>query len=144
MHYFPVISSTLSAAHLSAFLQEQYGLGAQTTCTLLRAALNHAYLVTDGPDKYVFRIYSLNWRSEKEITEEIRLLQLLKENGIPVSYAIPDPAGNYLQQLPAPEGTRWGVLFSYAKGEKIFSYSVDMHYKIGEIMARMHQATQNR
>jgi Ser/Thr protein kinase RdoA (MazF antagonist) len=123
------------------FVQQQYHLGAGTTCRLLRAAINHAYLVTDGMQKYVFRIYSLNWRSEKEIAEEIRLLQLLKENDIPVSYAIPDPQGNCIHQIPAPEGIRLGVLFSYAKGEKTLNYSEALHYKLGVIMARMHQVT---
>lgn len=143
MQPFPVVCSTLSASHLGLFVQQKYHLGTGTTCRLLRAAINHAYLVTDGASKYVFRVYSLNWRSETEIKEEIRLLQLLIENGIPVSYAIPDAQGNYLQEIPAPEGKRWGVLFSYAKGEKQFSISEAMHYKLGEIMARMHLVTHN-
>jgi Ser/Thr protein kinase RdoA (MazF antagonist) len=143
MQHFPVVCSTLSATHLGKFLQQQYHLGAGTTCRLLRAAINHAYLVTDGMHKYVFRVYSLNWRSGIEITEEIRLLQLLKEQNIPVSYAIPDPQGNYMQQIPAPEGMRLGVLFSFAKGEKLINISEALHFKIGEIMARMHQVTQN-
>jgi Ser/Thr protein kinase RdoA (MazF antagonist) len=141
MQHFPVVCSTLSATHLGRYLQQQYHLGAGTTCRLLRAAINHAYQVTDGMHKYVFRIYSLNWRSGIEITEEIRLLQLLKEHDIPVSYAIPDPQGNYIQQIPAPEGMRLGVLFSFAKGEKVLSFSEALHFKIGEIMARMHRVT---
>ncbi len=36
-----------------------------------------------------------------------------------------------------------GVLFSYAKGEKTLSFSEALHYKLGVIMARMHQVTQN-
>jgi Ser/Thr protein kinase RdoA (MazF antagonist) len=143
MQHFPVVCSTLSATHLGKFLQQQYHLGAGTTCRLLRAAINHAYLVTDGMHKYVFRVYSLNWRSGIEIAEEIRLLQLLKEHDIPVSYGIPDPQGNYMQQIPAPEGMRLGVLFSFAKGEKLINISEALHFKIGEIMARMHRVTQN-
>jgi Ser/Thr protein kinase RdoA (MazF antagonist) len=144
MQNFPVVCSTLSSAPLSVFLQQQYQLGPHTTCRLLRAAINHAYLVTDGDNKYVFRLYSLNWRSEKEINEEIRLLNLLQRNKVPVSYALPDAQGNYLQTLPAPEGPRWGVLFTFARGEKMLYYAADMHYKIGEIMARMHLVTQNQ
>ncbi|THU32004.1 aminoglycoside phosphotransferase [Niastella caeni] len=143
MQHFPVVCSTLSATHLGKFLQQQYHLSAGTTCRLLRAAINHAYLVTDGRHKYVFRVYSLNWRSGIEIAEEIRLLQLLKDNGIPVSYAIPDPQGNYIHQIPAPEGVRLGVLFSFAKGEKQLNIPEALHFKIGEIMARMHQVTHN-
>ena len=141
MQPFPVVCSTLSASHLAAYLQQQYHLGAGTTCRLLRAAINHVYLVTDGAQKYVFRIYSLNWRSEKEIAEELRLLELLKKNNIPVSYALPDPQGKIIQHIPAPEGMRMGVLFSYAKGEKSLNFSEALHYKLGQIMARMHQVT---
>ena len=143
MQPFPVVCSTLSATHLAPFLQQQYRLGAGVTCRLLRAAINHAYLVTDGMHKYVFRVYSLNWRSETEIAEELKLLKLLMENEIPVSYALPDAQGNYIQQIPAPEGMRLGVLFSYAKGEKTLNFSETLHYKLGVIMARMHQVTQN-
>ncbi|OQP62093.1 aminoglycoside phosphotransferase [Niastella vici] len=143
MQPFPVVCSTLSATHLAVYLQQQYHLGAGTTCRLIRAAINHVYLVTDGKQQYVFRLYSLNWRSETEITEELKLLDLLKENGIPVSFALPDPQGNYIQQLPAPEGMRMGVLFSYAKGEKTLSFSETLHHKLGVIMARMHQVTKD-
>jgi len=143
MQPFPVVCSTLSATHLAVYLQQQYHLGAKTTCRLIRAAINHVYLVTDGTQKYVFRLYSLNWRSETEITEELKLLALLKENGIPVSFALPDPQGNYIQKLPAPEGVRMGVLFSYAKGEKTLNFSEALHYKLGEIMARLHLVTKD-
>src|SRR5690349_8268425 len=128
MQPFPVVCSTLSATHLAVYLQQQYHLGAGTTCRLLRAAISHVYLVTDGMQKYVFRLYSLNWRSETEIAEELKLLDLLKEHDIPVSFALPDPQGNYIQKLPAPEGVRMGVLFSYAKGEKVLNYSEALHY----------------
>ncbi len=143
MQPFPVVCSTLLATHLATFLQQQYGLGAGTTCRLLRAAINHAYLVTDGEQKYVFRVYSYNWRTEEEIIEELGLLQLLIESRIPVSYALPDPRGHLIQHIPAPEGMRMGVLFSYAKGEKVLNYSAALHYKLGEIMARMHTVTRD-
>lgn len=143
MNHFPVITSTLSEAHLALFLQEIYKFSAAISCRLLKTGINHVYLVTDGTQKYVFRVYSLNWRSEKEISEEIRLLNLLKDNHIPVSYAIADAQSNYIQTLNAPEGERFGVMFSYAKGEKVFNFSTDLHLKIGEIMAQFHKITHN-
>jgi Ser/Thr protein kinase RdoA (MazF antagonist) len=142
MQPFPVVCSTLSATHLAVYLQQQYHLGAGTTCRLIRAAINHVYLVSDGMQHYVFRLYSLSWRTETEIAEELKLLDLLKENDIPVSFALPDPKGNYIQHIPAPEGMRMGVLFSYAKGEKTLNFSENLHYKLGVIMARMHKITE--
>lgn len=143
MAYFPVITSTLSENHLSIFLQKQYGLSSKTICRLIKTGINHIYLVTDNAAKFVFRVYSLNWRSNKEIQEEIRLLNLLKDNDLPVSYAIADTQQNYIQELNAPEGMRQGVMFSYAKGDKTLNFSAELHYRIGEIMARFHQITHN-
>ncbi|TKB97760.1 phosphotransferase [Pedobacter cryophilus] len=143
MNIFPVSSSILSSTHLIHLLIEKYGMSDKTTCKLLKAGINHSYLLTDGEEKFVFRIYSLNWRSEKEILEEIRLLNDLKSNQISVSYPITDQKQNYIQVLNAPEGKRFGVLFSFAKGEKLLNYSTELHYKMGTMMAQLHQKTHN-
>ena len=141
METFPVTNSTLSATQLGLFLQSKYNLGNNASCRLLKTGINDSYLLTNDADKYVFRVYSLNWRSEKEIEEEIRLLDLLKENGIPVSYPIADANGNYIQEFAAPEGKRYGVMFSFARGEKLLNFPTDVHYKIGRIMAEIHRLT---
>jgi len=143
MPHFPVSNSTLSAAHVAFFVQDNYSLSAGTTCKLLKTGINHSYLVTDGQDKFVFRIYSLNWRTVTEISEEIRLLNLLKDDGITLSYALTDRAGNYIQHLDAPEGGRYGVLFSFADGDKMLNFPAGTHYKVGQTMARIHHATEN-
>nr|WP_294944344.1 phosphotransferase [uncultured Mucilaginibacter sp.] len=142
MPLFPVISSILSASHLAIFLRERYGLSANTSCKLLKTGINHSYLVSDGDDKRVFRVYSLEWRSETEINEEIRLLNLLRDGGVSVSYPLKDAGNSYMQQIAAPEGMRLGVMFSFAEGEKYLNLSVEQHYKIGETMARIHSLTQ--
>lgn len=143
MQPFPVSSSILSTTHLAQFLQHQYNLSPNATCKLLKAGVNHSYLVTDGSEKSVFRVYSLDWRTEVEIGEEIRLLTLLQENELPVSFPIADASGAYIQVLTAPEGKRFGVLFSFAEGEKLLTFSEELHYRLGQIMARFHQITEN-
>lgn len=141
MKQFPVINSTLSATHIALFLQEKYSFSKDTSCKLIKAGINDSYLVTDGIEKFVFRIYSLNWRSKTEITEEIKLLNQLKQENISVSYPIPDQENNYIQTLNAPEGERFSVLFSYAHGEKIHIISSENHFRIGQLMAKLHQVT---
>jgi Ser/Thr protein kinase RdoA (MazF antagonist) len=140
---FPVSSSIVSAVALGTFLTKQYNLSAGMTCQLLKAGISHTYLLTDGGTRYVFRLYTLDWRSRQEILEEIRLLDLLQENNIPVSYAIPDQTSGYVQEINAPEGLRYGVLFSYAAGEKLFNFSPEIHAHIGEVMGQIHQLTHN-
>jgi Ser/Thr protein kinase RdoA (MazF antagonist) len=143
MQNFPVISSILSAAHIGLFLQAQYQFSGNATCKLLKTGINHSYLITDGERKFVFRLYSLNWRSRTEIAAEIKLLNLLRDGNVPVSYPIQDTTGNYIQLLNAPEGDRYGVLFSFAKGKKHLNFSTSLHYKVGETMAHIHQVTHN-
>lgn len=143
MNHFPVSNSQLSAAHLARLLQLQYDLAPGVDCHLIKAGINDTYQVTTASDKYVFRVYSLNWRTPEEILEEIRLLQHLKDHEIPVSSAVADKNGHYLQTLNAPEGERFGVLFTFAAGEKLHSYADEIHFKTGAVMARMHQLTQN-
>ncbi|MBL4675230.1 MAG: phosphotransferase [Mucilaginibacter sp.] len=142
MQVFPVISSTISADALIQFVKDAYGFDGSITCRLLKTGINHSYLINAGEQKFVFRIYSLDWRSKAEIEEEIRLLALLKDGGIPISYAIPCTDGSYIQALNAPEGVRYGVLFSFAEGEKILNLSAGVHYTIGRTMAQMHQLTE--
>lgn len=143
MNPFPVYDSRLSASHLGVFLAEKYQLGDTVHCRILKTGINHSYLLNDGNNKQVFRLYSYNWRTKCEIEEEIRLLLLLNENGVPVSYPIADATGNFIQEIMAPEGLRFGVLFSFAEGEKIRNFTDDTHFNIGVAMARFHQVTQD-
>lgn len=143
MNLFPVSSSVLSSVHLATFVATKYGFQTNTSCRLLKTGINHTYAIDNGTEKYVFRIYSFNWRTQQEINEEIRLLLHLKHNTHPVSFPIPDRSGNYIQQLAAPEGTRFAVLFSHAGGEKMLSFSENTHFNIGKIMAGIHKSTEN-
>jgi Ser/Thr protein kinase RdoA (MazF antagonist) len=143
MSVFPVSDSTLSPAHIAIFVKDKYKLNSAVTARILKTGINHTYLIIDETYKYIFRVYSLNWRTEQEIAEEIKLLNLLKENNIPVSYAIADAASVYIQHLQAPEGLRFGVMFTFAGGEKILNLPAELHYKIGAIMANIHQVTCN-
>jgi Ser/Thr protein kinase RdoA (MazF antagonist) len=139
-----VVSSSIPAAsYIASFVQTAYGLPGTVTGKLLRSGINDTYLISAGTEQYVFRLYSLDWRTETEISEEIRLLKLLKTNDISVSYPIAKPDGGYLNELEAPEGKRFGVLFSFAEGKKISLLPVETHRKAGELMAKLHRITEN-
>jgi Ser/Thr protein kinase RdoA (MazF antagonist) len=138
---FPVSNSTLSSEHLAVFLAKEYNLELPVHCKLLKTGISHTYLLSTPTEKFIFRIYSLNWRTKTEILEEIRLINHLWKNDIPVSYPIADPSGNYIKEFNAPEGIRLGVMFSHAKGAKALNYSAGIHFKVGETMAKIHQLT---
>lgn len=143
MTSFPVTESTLSADHLAQWLRKQYGLGEATSCRLFRTGMNHLYLVRDGEQRYVLRIYTHGWRTKPEVEEELRLLLHLKTAGISVAYPITAANGGLVHDLHAPEGLRFAVLFSFAEGKKAARFSTQISYRIGVVMARMHRATEN-
>jgi len=143
MKIFPVLTSTLSPRHIAFLVQQKYQLEERVTASILKTGINHTYLVRAGDTKYIFRVYSFNWRTENEINEEIRLLNLLKEHNMPVSYPLKDTGGAYIQPLAAPEGLRFAVLFSFAAGEKILQFPASLHRQAGGIMARLHDITAN-
>jgi Ser/Thr protein kinase RdoA (MazF antagonist) len=140
MNIFPVTNSNLSAEHLAQFLTRQYSLGGDVNCMVLKCGINDTYLVTSSAGRSVFRVYSHNWRTIKEIEEEIRLARHLRDNNISISYALPDAKGNYIQEFNAPEGLRYGLMFSYAPGEKSQTCSPETHFSVGVVMANMHKA----
>lgn len=141
--YFPVTNSTLSKEHLAAYLMEHYPLGIAAMCSIVKCGINDTYVVASTEGKFIFRVYSLNWRTVNEINEERRLIDHLKGQGISVAYPVADNEGKYVHEFDAPEGTRYGMMFSYADGEKVHNYSVEQHYHAGVVMANMHKATEN-
>ena len=144
MAIFPVLYSILAPTALALFVRQQYRLSHRVSCRVLRTGINHTYLVTDENQKYVFRVYSYQWRTRPEILEEIELLRFLKENNVAVSYPLPDTAGEYIQEIEAPEGQRYGVLFSYATGEKVRDLTRNYCYRVGQLVARFHALSVNR
>ncbi|KAA0128560.1 phosphotransferase [Chryseobacterium sp. SN22] len=140
---FPVINSTLSPDGLGKLIRQKYGLSAQAECSIFRLAMNHLYIVHDNGTQYVFRVYTHHWRTRLEIEEELRLLNILKEAGRQIAFPITDQSGQLIQEIEAPEGTRFGVLFSYAKGIKTAKFSQQASFLIGQALAKVHQTTEN-
>lgn len=143
MNVFPVTTSTLSANALAKFLKEKYDFK-DCICELFRTGINHTYFISTDMERYVLRVYFHNWRSESEIQEEISLLNVLKAQHISISHPIADKNGSYIQNINAPEGIRYAVLFSFAKGEKIRFMSEETCFAIGALMAKIHKATEDK
>ncbi|MFA0962773.1 phosphotransferase [Roseivirga sp. BDSF3-8] len=138
----PVIDSTISPEALSEWLGEAYPFSQAPEVKLFRTGINHSYFVTAGAEKSVLRIYSYQWRTETQIREEIRVLQMADRAGVPVSLPMPDKDGNYLQTLEAPEGQRFAMLFTFAEGKKVRHFSERLCERLGETMGRWHAATE--
>lgn len=141
MPTFPVIASTVSETALAQFIKKKYQLKENVDCKLFRTGVNHTYFISDSETKLVVRIYCHNWRTKSEIQEELELLLLLKDNDLSVSYPIPDKQGNFIQEINAPEGLRYAVLFTFAEGKKMRFMSNESCFAVGSLMAKIHAIT---
>ena len=141
MSTFPVIASILSQTELGKFITEKYQLEGNFHCKLFRTGVNHTYFISDAKTAYAVRVYCHNWKTKVEIHQELELLNLLKDNNIPISFPIPDKTGNLIQQIDAPEGLRYVVLFTFAKGEKMRFMNNETCSAMGSIMAKIHNIT---
>ncbi|MDF0718263.1 phosphotransferase [Muricauda sp. 334s03] len=141
MSNFPIIASILSDKKLGEYVKEKYGLRGKIQCKLFRTGVNHTYFLFAGNHKYAVRVYCYKWRTKTEIQEELRLLQLLSEKNLSVSFPISDKEGKLIQDIDAPEGVRHVVLFSFAEGEKIRFMDDETCFIMGSLMARFHSIT---
>ncbi|WP_294294115.1 phosphotransferase [uncultured Chryseobacterium sp.] len=105
--------------------------------------MNHVYLIHSGAEKYVFRVYTHHWQTKLEIEEEIKFLTHVKKAVGQVAFPIADTSNQFIQEIDAPEGIRFGVLFSYAKGLKTAKFSEETSFMIGRALAEIHQSTEN-
>jgi Ser/Thr protein kinase RdoA (MazF antagonist) len=142
MSIFPASASTLSENELGLFIRDKYDLDGSFVCKLYRTGVNHTYFISNTITSYVVRVYCHNWRSKAQIIEELELLTILKENNVAISYPLIDRNKNSIQEVMAPEGKRYIVLFSFAKGDKVRFISNENCAAIGAIMARIHNMTE--
>lgn len=140
MQIFPTQYSTLSSKALNLYLSAAYGLS-NSTCKLLLHNVSDTYLLQDDNAKYIFKIYRDGHRKLNEIKAEVELLNYLKTNGAPVSYPLTDLQGQQIQAFNAAEGTRYGVLFTYAEGKVVYDMTNEQLLTLGREMANLHNLT---
>lgn len=140
MNIFPAQYSTLSSVALRDHIEKYYRLS-DVTCRLLIRNVSDTYIIECGTGKYIFKIYRDAHRKYGEIMGEIELLNILAENGASVSYPVADVKGKQYRQFNAAEGTRYGVLFSYAPGEVVYNLNDEQLNTLGREMAVIHNIT---
>ncbi|WP_199139500.1 phosphotransferase enzyme family protein [Pedobacter sp. ASV12] len=137
MDIFPTQYSTLAARALKDFLEQQYGFS-QMKCRLLVHNVSDTYLLENDTEQYIFKIYRDAHRKLDEIKAEVELLNILKENGVSVSYPIKALDGEQIQSFNAAEGTRYGILLSYALGQPVYELNSQQLETLGTEMAKFH------
>ncbi|RNI25662.1 phosphotransferase enzyme family protein [Rufibacter latericius] len=137
---FPTAYSTLRADALASFVSEQYHLGT-VQGKLLTRGVNDTYLITSPDARYILRVYRASHRNYAQVQAETDLLLALKQADVSVSYPISDAAGHVIQTLPAAEGNRCAVLFTFAPGRRVSLLNEKQLQLLGREMARFHNVS---
>ena len=132
----PVRYSLVSPGDLLGAISEPYGLSG-ASCQLLRRGLHDTYLILASDNRYIVRVYRSGLRSSAEVAHELEALTHLVKRQVRVSSPIPDAEGRLVQLLPAPEGLRPLVMFSYAAGVRLAWTEAESRLA-GALLAEIH------
>lgn len=110
-----IVSSLFDPASLSARVARQWGWSRAKTEFWSRG-VNDTYRVEGSRRRAYLRIYRHRWRTRAEIQGELDLLLFLNKRGAGVSVPLRKRDGSFIDEVAAPEGRRYAVLFSAAEG----------------------------
>ncbi|NEZ41709.1 phosphotransferase [Paenibacillus alvei] len=138
---FPVVYSTLCEQALRTWIAENYSIGTVQRVEYLLRGMNDTYKVYATDGMYIFRVYRGDWRCHQGAVEfEMDVLLHLQAEGLSVSTPITALSGERVHALQAPEGVRFGVLFTYAEGEERSIDDADISLLFGQAVAQLHAA----
>ncbi len=122
-----------------------YSIAKPQKCKLYKRGLNDTYLVeAEQNHRYILRVYRYGWRTPSAINFELELLNYLHNCNLPVAYPIAKTKGGFTEAIASPEGQRYAAVFSYAPGRAIGkTISSNQSQQLGEVVATIHQATDN-
>lgn len=139
MHFLEVRHSLFSNKTIQLIVTS-YDIGKIISCSFLTRGLNDTYLVVTDKNKYIFRVYRYGWREKSDILFELDALNYASKCGVSVSKPLIRKDGQWLSEIPAPEGTRYGVLFSYSEGDRP-EINKENCYVIGKTLGSLHRVT---
>lgn len=128
--------SLITAESVFHFLSH-YHLPEVLGCDFFTRGLNDTYLVTTRNEKYIFRIYRHGWRDKSDILFELDAIHHLKKEGYSLSVPVPKRNGDLLCDIAVPEGLRYGVLFTFTKGDRPEIHP-DHCRQIGQALGNLH------
>ncbi|HTX91308.1 MAG TPA: phosphotransferase [Anaerolineales bacterium] len=100
--------------------------------------MSDAYIV-DTPDKaYILKVYLHNRHSRSNIEAEVSFLNDLHDHDLPVAVPVANNDAAYLNEIGAPEGTRYIVLFDAITGEEPKEANLEHSHSFGLLAGRMH------
>lgn len=136
----PVSMVVFRGTPIGAEIERRYPLGPVHQCYLLRAAINHFYVLRAGDRRFAVRVSLGNWRSEQQTTFEIDFQNHLLRNGIVVPRPVRANDGSYYFQVNSEEGPHTVVVYEWAKEVELLRRPEPEHLRrFGKIIADAHR-----
>jgi Ser/Thr protein kinase RdoA (MazF antagonist) len=136
---FPVQHSILSEAALADWARERYGLRDPLRCQFLRGSMSDAYRLETPGAAYILKVYLHDLHPRSAIEAEIALLNALLEQDIPVAVPLANREAVYVNELAAPEGVRYAVLFHALAGSEPKEENLEHSRSFGKLAGRIHR-----
>jgi Ser/Thr protein kinase RdoA (MazF antagonist) len=131
--------SIFDSEFISRVVQLKWGWK-RARCEYWNRGMSDTYRVEQRGKSAYLKVYRHGWRSRAEIQGEVELLRFLRKRNISVSNPIRNNAGAFVEQIDAPEGRRYAVLFSEIKGAEP-EINLENSRKCGFVVATVHKAT---
>ena len=126
---------------LTAAVREHYGAGSQVRWTLLRDLVNEVYLIKEGDQRRVLKVYRRHWRAAEEVGWEADLLCYLHERGAPVILPLPALDGRLFAEFTVAGNARLAMLFEYIDGlTPSPPIPAPVYWELGNALGRTHNA----
>ncbi len=139
--HFPVQHSILSANALASWVQSHYALKDPVRCRFLKGSMSDVYLVNTRDAAYILKIYLHDRHSLGSIKAEVDLLNDLRDHDIPVAAPVANNDTAYVNEMIAPEGIRYAVLFDAIPGEEPQEVNLEHSRAFGQLAGRIHQCS---
>jgi Ser/Thr protein kinase RdoA (MazF antagonist) len=133
--------SILSADALMKKVADAYAIDPPTACHLVRRRRHDTYRLVTRAARYIVRIYRTGSRSVDEVAYELDLVNHLAAKGVGVAVPVPTKHGHLVLSIPAPEGPRQLVVFTYVSGESLSASNPEHCYLAGRLLAALHAAS---
>jgi Ser/Thr protein kinase RdoA (MazF antagonist) len=130
--------SVLEPATISQHVELKWGWN-RARSEFWHRGTNDTYRIEKDGKRAFLKLYRRGWRSRAEIQGEVDLLRFLRRKHASVSSPISTTTGAFIDQIDTPEGRRYAVLFSEAKGTEP-KFSQESSRKFGHLVASIHKA----
>ena len=123
---------------LAEWILSCYPLREPIRCRFYRSSMSDVYLVDTGDAAYLLKIYMRDRHSRGAIETEVGFLNDLLDHDIPVAAPVANNDAAYLNEMHAPEGIRYAVLYDAIAGDEPQQVNLEHSRSFGQLAGRLH------